>query len=75
MQIQMTQTTRGSQDGFTIERFHEGQTYDVRHGLASQFIARKQAVQVNALTTEEEVDKLMALLTEQRNDRLNATQL
>ena len=76
MQIQMIHTMRGSSDGFTVQRYMAGQTYDttqdIGHSLACQFLARKRAVQVNAPTIEGEVQKLMDLLAQQRADRLNA---
>ena len=36
----MTQTRRGTEDGYTIRQYHRGETYDVRRSLAAQFLNR-----------------------------------
>lgn len=38
MQITMKETRRGSEDGFTVQRYEAGQSYDVAHTLACQLI-------------------------------------
>jgi hypothetical protein len=38
MRIKMLETRRGSEDGFTVRRFEEGEQYDVAEGLARQFL-------------------------------------
>ena len=35
--IRMLETRKGTEDGFTIKEFYEGQNYDVREGLARSF--------------------------------------
>ena len=79
MKIQMTATVRGSSDGFTVQRFEAGKTYDttqnIVHSLACTLIHRKQAVQVNAPTVEEGMEQFMAELAAERANRLNADRL
>lgn len=38
MKITMTQTRRGSEDGFTVKRFYEGETYEVGESMGRRFI-------------------------------------
>lgn len=38
MLIYIMETVRGSEDGFKVRRFHEGQTYDIAQSLAAGFI-------------------------------------
>ena len=66
MLIQMLQTTAGSTDGFKVERYIEGQTYDttedISGSLAWQFIQRGQAVRLEEGSLEATVADLMAML-------------
>lgn len=39
MMIKMLETRKGTEDGFTVRQFYEGQTYDVCKILAHTFIA------------------------------------
>lgn len=38
MRVLMLCTRRGSEDGFTVRRFHAGQRYDMAEGLARYFL-------------------------------------
>lgn len=38
MKIKMLQTRRGSEDGFNVQRFEQGQSYDMADSLARQFL-------------------------------------
>ena len=44
MLITMLYTARGSQDGFKVERFEAGQTYDLAEVLACHFLRWNMAV-------------------------------
>ncbi len=44
MIITMTQTRRGTEDGFTLKRYMKGETYDVLPSLARAFINQGWAV-------------------------------
>jgi len=43
MLVTMTKTVRGSQDGFKVELFEAGQTYDIAGSLASDFVRKGHA--------------------------------
>ena len=38
MKITMLETRRGTEDGFLVRRYHEGETYEVTHALAVVFL-------------------------------------
>ncbi len=46
MQIKMTQTRRGSENGFDIKRFHAAGIYDVADTLARYFLSMGWAKEV-----------------------------
>lgn len=52
MQITMLETRRGSDDALTVQRFHEGQTYNVSMELGCAFIRKNWATR--PLTTTQE---------------------
>jgi len=42
-EVKITQTCKGTQDGFTVEQFEKGQVVDIRESLARQFFAEGKA--------------------------------
>jgi hypothetical protein len=53
MFIKMLETRRGCQDGWKVELFEEGNTYDVADSLAGQFFHDKSALRA---TVHEELN-------------------
>jgi hypothetical protein len=47
--IKMLETRKGTEDGFTIRQFYEGEVYDVRENLARTFFAAGHAIKVRRL--------------------------
>jgi len=43
MLVTMTKTVRGSQDGFKVELFEAGQTYEIAGNLAADFVRKGHA--------------------------------
>ena len=48
MQVTMLYTRRGSQDGFAVEQFIEGNTYNMSDTLARSFVRSGQAIIVDS---------------------------
>lgn len=46
MKIKMLQSRKGSEDGFVVSQFDEGETYDIRENLGRYFVAQEWAVQI-----------------------------
>ncbi len=44
--IKMLETRKGTEDGFTIKQFYEGEVYDVKENLARTFFAAGHAVKI-----------------------------
>lgn len=45
MKITMLSTRYGSEDGFVVNKFERGQSYDVAHTLAARLINRGHAIE------------------------------
>ncbi len=45
MKIRMKETRRGSEDGFTVKRYHAGSIHDLADSLARSFIRNGWAVE------------------------------
>lgn len=45
MKIKKIESRRGSEDGFTVKRYHAGGVYEVAHSLAASFIRNGWAVE------------------------------
>lgn len=52
MFIEMLDTRRGSEDGFSVKRFYEGRKYDMRDSLAREFIRNGYAKRVTMTETD-----------------------
>lgn len=50
MQITMTETRRGSEDGFTVRRYMESLTYDVAQSMGAAFVNKGWARPTNPAT-------------------------
>jgi hypothetical protein len=59
MKIKMVETRRGSEDGFEVRQYQKGQAYDVAHTLATQFLNRGWAYNMEEEPAE---DKLHSIL-------------
>lgn len=46
MYVRMTQTRRGSEDGFALRCFHAGAYYDIADTLARRFIRAGWAIEI-----------------------------
>lgn len=46
MLIKMLCTIKGTEDGFIVRQFKEGETYDIRESLARLFLSNKEAIKV-----------------------------
>lgn len=53
MIITMLRTARGTEDGFSIQQFFQGKTYDIRDNLACSFLQRGFAKLANIETKQE----------------------
>lgn len=60
MQIRMTETRRGSEDGFSTRQFIEGQECDVTDSLAREFIHAGYAECINPQTLDQVVQEIIA---------------
>ena len=63
MQVTMLYTRRGSQDGFTVERFVEGNTYDMSDTLARSFVRDGQAYIAGSVPPARVISPIEAALT------------
>lgn len=50
MRITMRASRYGCEDGYVVQRYEQGETYDVTDRLARSFIARGYAVPAGALS-------------------------
>lgn len=50
--VRMLETRKGSEDGFTVKQFMEGQVYDIRENLARSFFAAGFAVMEKVIKTK-----------------------
>lgn len=46
MKIRMTKTRKGTEDGYVIKDYNEGEVYDVREHLGYKFLSEQSAVEV-----------------------------
>lgn len=69
MNITMTETRRGTEDGFTVKRFLKGQTYDIAHSLGVYFVQQGWAVQNDKIDEEQAFQELLAKLRADRAAR------
>lgn len=46
MQVTMKETRRGSEDGFTVRCYEQGETYDIADGLARAFLRDGSATRI-----------------------------
>lgn len=51
MQITMTITRRGSEDGFSVKRYESGETYELGDSLARKFIREGSAYEASLCDT------------------------
>ena len=51
MKVKMLQTKRGTEDGFTVQQYLEGSTYDLTDQLAKNFLATGVAERTNESIT------------------------
>ena len=46
MRLKMLESTRGSEDAYSVKLYEAGKEYDIADGLARDFLSRKVAVEV-----------------------------
>lgn len=61
MEVKMLKSERGSRNGFTIEVFESGKSYDLPEDLARAFIKLKSAFELKEEVIEKEVVKNIAV--------------
>lgn len=60
MQVTMKETRRGSEDGFVVRCYEQGQTYNIADGLAREFLGKGWAEEANKPDVKKE--ELISLL-------------
>lgn len=53
MIIKMKESRRGSEDGFTVKRYHAAGIYDVADSLARDFLRKGYAVEAREIVGEQ----------------------